>query len=55
MAKEKKSVLESARIPVEQLAAEKKTSSLITVPLAIVVLAGLVFGLVKFVKFAWYF
>lgn len=54
----KESVLQGAMLnsPVEALQApEKKTSAVITVPLAVVGIAVVVFGLVKLIKFAWYF
>jgi len=49
------SVLEEARIPIEQMQPEKRTSPVITVPLAIVGIAAVIFGLVRLIRWAWYF
>lgn len=57
--KEPESVLQGAKIPPGTIQGygkpEKKTSPVITVPLALVGIAVVIFGLVKWVKFAWYF
>jgi hypothetical protein len=56
--KEPESVLQGAKMPgvVEQLQPPgKKTSSLITIPLALVGIALIIFAMVKLIKFAWFF
>jgi hypothetical protein len=51
-------VLQGAKMPgvVEQLQPPgTKTSSLITIPLALVGIALIIFAMVKLIKFAWFF
>jgi hypothetical protein len=56
--KEPESVLQGAKMQnvVEHMQPpDKRTSSVITVPLAIVAIAVAIFGLVKLIKWAWFF